>query len=126
MPPLHTFYTVETGYDFQRQGNATIAPGGLEVYRGDAIPGWNNSVLVLSLLRGAVFRVPLAADGRTPSGPPLAYFKSTNRYRDIAINPDGRTFYLVTDVDGRTTDAAGAISRTVEHPGAILEFTYRP
>ncbi len=126
-PPLQTFYTVSTGYDFQRQGNATIAPGGLEAYRGaNAIPGWNNSLLVLSLLRGAVFRVPLAADGRSVAGPPLAYFKTTNRYRDVALNPDGRTVYFVTDVDGRTTDAAGAISRTVDNPGAILEFTYRP
>jgi PQQ-dependent dehydrogenase (s-GDH family) len=124
--PLATFYTVETGYDFAKQGNATIAPGGLDVYRSSAIAGWNNSLLVLSLLRGAVYRVPLAPDSRRTSGAPVEYFKSTNRYRDIAVHPDGRTFYLVTDGQGRSTDASGAISRTLDHPDALLEFTYRP
>ena len=122
--PLTTFYTVDTGYDFQRSGNATIAPGGLAVYTGAAIPGWDNSLLALSLLRGAVFRVPLRADGRAVGGPPLAYFKTTNRYRDIALNPDGRRFYFVTDIEGRTTDDTGALSRTVANPGAVIEFTF--
>ena len=61
MPPLRTFFTVETGYDLTKLGNATIAPGGVDVYTGDAIPGWKNSLLVLSLVRGAVYRLPLAA-----------------------------------------------------------------
>jgi len=110
--------------DFQRSGNATVAPGGLEIYTGTAIPGWDNSLLVLSLLRGAVFRVPLRADGRAVNGAPLAYFKSTNRYRDIALHPDGRRFYLVTDSEGRTTDDTGALTRTVANPGAVIEYTF--
>ena len=122
--PLLTFYTVDTGYDFQRSGNATIAPGGLELYAGTAIPGWGNSLLVLSLLRGAVFRVPLRADGRAVNGTPVAQFKSTNRYRDIALHPDGRRFYLVTDSEGRTTDDTGTLTRTVANPGAVIEYTF--
>jgi hypothetical protein len=30
----------------------------------------------------------------------------------------------VTDVSGRTSDASGAPTTRVEHPGSILEFTY--
>jgi len=93
-------------------------------YTGTAIPGWDNSLLVLSLLRGAVFRVPLRADGRAVNGAPLAYFKSTNRYRDIALHPDGRRFHLVTDSEGRTTDDTGALTRTVANPGAVIEYTF--
>ena len=48
MPPLRTFFTVETGYDLGRIGSATIAPGGVDVYMSDGIPGWKNSLLVLS------------------------------------------------------------------------------
>ena len=122
MPPLQTFFTVENGFDF-RQG-ATMAPGGLEIYTGTAIPGWKNSILALSLLRGVVFKMTLAADGRSVTGPPLEALKTTNRYRDIAIAPDQRRIYIVTDVSGRTSDAAGVPTQRVEHPGSLLEFTY--
>jgi glucose/arabinose dehydrogenase len=122
MPPLQTFFTVENGFDF-RQG-ATMAPGGMEIYTGTAIPEWKNSILALSLLRGAAFKMMLSADGRSVTGPPLEALKTTNRYRDIAIAPDQRRIYIVTDVSGRTTDAAGVPTQRVEHPGSLLEFTY--
>ena len=120
-PPLRTFFTVETGYDLNRIGSATIAPGGLDVYTGDGIPGWKNSLLVLSLIRGAVYRLSLAPDGRSVQGPPSELFKSANRYRDIALNPDGRTIYLATDPSGPSRDAAGVVTSKAresrEHPG---------
>ena len=124
MPPLRTFFTVETGYDLSRIGSATIAPGGVDVYTNDAIPGWKNSLLVLSLIRGAVYRLQLAADGRSVQGPPSELFKSANRYRDIALNPDGRTIYLATDPTGPSRDAAGVVSQKLANPGSILEFKY--
>lgn len=121
-PPLQTFFTVDNGFDF-RQG-ATMAPGGVEIYTGKAIPGWTNSILALSLLRGLAFKMTLAADGRSIVGPPLEALKTTNRYRDLAVHPDGTRIYIVTDVSGRTTDATGAPTTRVDHPGSILEFTY--
>ena len=125
-PPLRTFFTVETGFDLNRIGSATIAPGGLDVYTGDAIPGWKNSLMVLSLIRGAVYRLPLAADGRSVQGPPSELFKAANRYRDIALNPDGRTIYLATDVSGPSRDAAGVVTQKLANPGSILELKYTP
>src|SRR5690606_11940760 len=64
-PPLRTFFTVETGSETAGLGTATIAPGGLAVYAAadGGIPGWNDSLLVLSLVRGTVYRLRLAADG---------------------------------------------------------------
>ena len=124
MPPLRTFFTVETGYDLRTIGSGTIAPGGLDVYTGDGVPGWKNSLLVLSLIRGAVYRVPLAADGRSAIEPPTELFKSANRYRDIALNPDGRTVYLATDVSGPSRNAAGVVTQTLANPGSILVLTY--
>jgi PQQ-dependent dehydrogenase (s-GDH family) len=123
-PPLRTFFTVDTGYDLNRIGSATIAPGGVDVYTSDAIPGWKNSLMVLSLIRGAVYRLPLAADGRSVQGAPSELFKSANRYRDIALNPDGRTIYLATDPTGPSRDAAGVVSQKLANPGSILEFKY--
>jgi PQQ-dependent dehydrogenase (s-GDH family) len=120
--PLQTFFTVDNGFDF-RQG-ATMAPGGVEIYTGKAIPGWTNSILALSLLRGVAFKMTLAADGRSIAGPPLEALKTTNRYRDLAVHPDGTRIYVVTDVSGRTTDATGASTTRLENPGSILEFSY--
>ena len=125
-PPLRTFFTVDSGYDLTRTGNATIAPGGVDVYTSDAIPGWKNSLLVLSLIRGAVYRLPLGADGRSVKEPPTELFRSANRYRDIALNPDGRTFYLATDPSGPNRDASGAVIQKLANPGSILEIKYTP
>jgi PQQ-dependent dehydrogenase (s-GDH family) len=123
MPPLQTFFTVATAADITGLGSATIAPGGLDVYARNAIPGWTNSLLALSLVRGTVYRLPLAADGRSVTGAPIELFQTANRYRDIAIDADGRTIYLATDPSGPFRNAAGAVGRTLANPGSILAFT---
>jgi PQQ-dependent dehydrogenase (s-GDH family) len=124
--PIQTFFTVSNDYDLQTLGAATIAPGGLDIYTAkDGIPGWADSLLVLSLKKGLVYRVKLSSDGRSVEGEPREYFKSTNRYRDIALGPDRKTIYLSTDNAGNSTDASGRTVRTLENPGAILEFSYR-
>jgi PQQ-dependent dehydrogenase (s-GDH family) len=128
VPPLRTFFTVAENHDFQKSGGATIAAGGLEVYsaRANGIAGWADSVLQTGMTMGRVYRVKMSADGRTAEGPNEELFRTTNRYRDIAIGRDQRTFYLVTDNNGlgRTVDASGANVRTFANPGSILEFRY--
>ena len=123
-PPLRTFFTVDTSDQVKGIGSATIAPGGLEVYTNErGIPGWRNSLLALSLIRGAVYKLMLSADGRTISGPPVELFRTANRYRDVALNPDGRTIYLATDLEGPSRSPTGA-PQSLANPGSILEFTY--
>ena len=80
--------------------------------------------MALSLIRGAVYRLLLAPDGRSVQGPPVELFRSANRYRDIALNPDGRTIYIATDPSGPSRNAAGAVTQTLANPGSILEFKY--
>jgi PQQ-dependent dehydrogenase (s-GDH family) len=121
-PPLATFFTVPEGYDQRTLGNATAALAGLDVYTSTAIPGWNPSILVAGMVSGTIFRIPLEPS----ADPPLTYFKAQNRYRDLAISPDGLRFYVVTDPNRRTLDAAGQPTAELAHPGALLEFTYRP
>jgi PQQ-dependent dehydrogenase (s-GDH family) len=125
-PPLRTFFTVAPDYDFQKSGGATIAAGGLEIYSAQTIPGWAVSVLQTGMTMGRVYRVKLSADGRSAVGENEELFRSVNRYRDIVIGSDQRTFYLVTDNNGlgRTTDLSGAPARTFANPGSILEFRY--
>jgi PQQ-dependent dehydrogenase (s-GDH family) len=116
MPPLRTFFTVDPDYRFSEQGNATIAPSGIDVYTTTTggIPGWAKSVLVTGLIRGTVYRVKLNEAGDAAVGPTLEYFKARDRYRDVLVSPDGRTIYLATDANSQ------------EHPGAIVAFTPQP
>jgi PQQ-dependent dehydrogenase (s-GDH family) len=129
VPPLRTFFTVPEGHDFQKSGGATIAAGGLDVYTAgpNAIPGWPVSILQTGMTMGRVYRVKMSEDGRSPAGANEELFRTANRYRDIAIGRDGRTFYLATDNNGlgRTTDPSGATVRTFANPGAILEFKFQ-
>jgi PQQ-dependent dehydrogenase (s-GDH family) len=128
LSPMRTFFTVPASYDFAKSGGATIAAGGLEIYtaRDKGIAGWANSILQTGMTMGRVYRVKLSEDGKAAVGQNEELFRTANRYRDIAIGRDERTFYLVTDNDGlgRTTDQSGASVRTFANPGSVLEFKY--
>ncbi|HEY6880255.1 MAG TPA: glucose/sorbosone family PQQ-dependent dehydrogenase [Polyangiales bacterium] len=132
--PLRTFYTVATGYEFMDPACEpspyicwpTIAPSSLAIYMGTGIPGWTNSLLLTSLKDGAVHRLRLNARGDGVEGDDELWFDTTNRYRDLAIAPDGTTFYIATDATGDTRAPDGKPTQALEHPGAILEFRYLP
>ena len=121
--PLATFFTVAADYDFNR-GPATVAAAGLDYYdHANGIPGWSGSLLLASMTRGTIYRLALNGDHDRLVGDPTAELDSVNRYRDIAIRPDGKAFYIVTDNEGPTRDATGEYTRDLANPGALLEFT---
>jgi PQQ-dependent dehydrogenase (s-GDH family) len=116
VPPIRTFFTVGEDHNFQTMGNATIAPSGMDVYSvpNGGIPGWSDSVLVTSLIRGVIYRVKLAPGGQASTGPSLEYFKMRSRYRDVLVGPDGRTIYAIADAGSQ------------ENANSIVAFTYAP
>jgi glucose/arabinose dehydrogenase len=135
VPPITTFFTVNNGYDFSDsscQGKSiyicwpTIAPSSVEIYISDGggIPGWSRSLLVTSLKHGSLYRVQLAGDGLSVKGEPVVYFPTENRYRDIALSPNGQTLYIATDNRGATAARSGGATATLKNPGSILEFKY--
>jgi mono/diheme cytochrome c family protein len=127
-------FTVPAGYNFQDpacRGNdficwPTVGASSVEYYasKQTGIPGWDHVLLVTTLKRGSLYVVPLAANGQTVSGPISRYFQSDNRYRDIAVNPDGRTLYIATDPDGQAEAMAGGTTRQMQDKGSILVFKY--
>jgi PQQ-dependent dehydrogenase (s-GDH family) len=136
-PPLQTFRTVATGYNFKDPKCAdrqlfyqcwpTVAPSSLAAYpMANGIPGWTRSLLMPSLKHGTVFRIRLDARGTSVTGDPDDYehFKTVNRYRDVAVQPDGLALFVATDVGGNTQDESGRPAVKVENPGSILEFRY--
>lgn len=133
-PPIKTMYTVANGYNFQDPDCAgnyficwpTIGPSSLDIYTKGmgGIPGWTNSLLVTSLKKGSVFRYLLSADGLTIPGSGIEYWNTTNRFRDIAINPNGQEFYVITDNSGATSGPSSGYTTVLDNPGTIMKFTY--
>jgi PQQ-dependent dehydrogenase (s-GDH family) len=127
-PPIRAFFTPDENYDPKTSGSSTIAPSTLAIYTAkNGIPGWANSLLLPGMTRGRVYRMKLSDDGRSVVGPNEELFRTANRYRDLAIAPDARTFYFASDPEGlgRTTDMNGNSVLTYANPGAILEFKYQ-
>jgi PQQ-dependent dehydrogenase (s-GDH family) len=134
--PIATMFTVPSDWNFADPAChgvdfvcwPTVAASSIEVYRpkaGEGIPGWDNSLIVTTLKRGSLYRIPLAADGRTLRGPIERYFQSENRFRDTAFSPDKRTIYVATDPGGLAEALGGGTTTTMHDPGAILVFTYK-
>lgn len=132
--PLATLFTVPSDWNFSDPvcGGIdficwpTVAPSSLEVYEpGEGgVPGWGKSLIVPTLKRGSIYRIPLSDDGRTVAGPIERYFQSENRFRDVAIGPDNRTIYVATDNSGLAERIGGGTTTTMQNPGSILVFTY--
>jgi PQQ-dependent dehydrogenase (s-GDH family) len=132
--PIVTMFTVPTGYNFQDpacRGNdficwPTVGASSVQYYGSNSkgIPGWDHVLLVTTLKRGSLYVVPLAANGQSVDGPISRYFQSNNRYRDIALDPDGKTLYIAADVEGQVEAMEGGTTGRMQDPGAILVFTY--
>jgi PQQ-dependent dehydrogenase (s-GDH family) len=132
--PLKTLYTVPNGYNFQDPTCAdlfsvcwpTVAPSSIEFYpEGGEIAGWGGSLLMTTLKSGALYRVRLTGDGHWIQGDVVKHFRTVNRYRDLALSPDGRTIYVATDSGGTVASLSGSPVAGVDNPGAILAFEYR-
>ena len=134
--PVATMFTVPSDWNFSDPVCRgidficwpTVAPSSIETYMpkaGEGIPGWENSLIVTTLKRGSIYRVPLAADGRTLRGPMERFFQSENRFRDTAFSPDKKTIYVATDNGGLAEALGGGTTTVMQNPGAILVFTYK-
>lgn len=127
-PPVFTLFTKNSGYSFDSDFVQwpTVAPSSLDYYQvGNAgIPNWDRSLLTVSLKKGSVYRTTLSADGQSITGDTICYWYTQNRYRDLAINSNKRTFYVATDNTGSTSGPSGSSTAVLNNPGSILEFQY--
>lgn len=134
--PVVTMFTVPSDWNFTDPICAgidfvcwpTVAPSSIETYMpkdGEGIPGWENSLIVTTLKRGSIYRIPLAADGKSLRGPIERYFQSENRFRDTAFSPDKKTMYVITDNGGLAEKLGGGTTTTMQNPGQVLVFTYK-
>ena len=103
----------------------TVAPSGIDIHETNIIPGWGRSLLVPSLKKGTIYRAKLTPNGGDVVGDAYEEFHSSNdRYRDIAISPDGLTIYAVTDNSGGTSGPSSGSGVSIENGGAIIKMVY--
>ncbi|GAA1724653.1 PQQ-dependent sugar dehydrogenase [Isoptericola hypogeus] len=134
--PALTFGTVEEGHDFLDPACGalsyicwpTVAPSSVESYdpiRGHGVPGWERSVLVPTLKDGSIYRLQLnrAQDEVVASE---RVWRGQDRYRDVAVSPDGRTVYAVTDSSGLVRDADGVPTSELTQPGSLVALDVVP
>lgn len=110
----------------------TVAPAGISIYEGGLIPNWGESLLIPTLKRGTIYRVKLNATGDAIEGNPTLldgsvyeeFHSSNDRYRDVAVDPDGITFYAITDNTGGTSGPSGTSSVSIENPGVVMKIQF--
>ena len=126
-------YGSTTG-DPASNANTSIAQSGLDIYYSSFIPGWKNSLLTASMKKAKIFRlklnatgdlvVPTPAGSATPLNDTVGLFWSLNRYRDIAISPDGRTIFASIDRDQTTSGPTSGSPQPSLCPGCIKKFEF--
>ncbi|WP_400192333.1 PQQ-dependent sugar dehydrogenase [Hymenobacter sp. B81] len=84
----------------------TLAVAGLSYYNHPAIPGWSNSLLMVSLKAGKLTQLPLAATGATITGQTDVWTGTYGRLRAICVSPQGRVYVATSNRDGRGSPTA--------------------
>jgi PQQ-dependent dehydrogenase (s-GDH family) len=135
-PPIFTFYSSDnakiTGLYNQQITNCgsdnntwdSEAPSSILMYTNSTIPGWKRCLFIPTLKGGKVIRLVLNAVGNGIVGDTVGYFRSANRYRDIAFSPDGYKIYLAVDSSSITSGPSATNPVVSTNRGSILEFTY--
>jgi len=58
-------------------------------------------------------------------GNPIRYFNTVNRYRDVIVAPDNKSFYVLSDDRNATQTLDGSEStKTLDNPGTVLYFKW--
>lgn len=104
----------------------TPAPSSIDIHEVNNIPGWGRSLLIPSLKKGTIYRAKLTPDGEDIVSDFYEEFHSSNdRYRDIAISPDGLTIFAVTDNGGGTSGPSSTSGVSIDNPGVIIKIEYQ-
>lgn len=127
--------TIKTNWK-NNTGNAgweSEAWSGLDLYSNKMIPGWKQSLIASGLKWGRMIKVKLNAAGTglqpavvigSPYMDTVTYFQSGNRYRDLAVAPNGKDIFLVMD-NSSATSGPGVGNPTVPAcPGCVIKYSF--
>ncbi len=106
---------------------------GLDIYTKSNIPGWNRSLVAAGLKWGRLLRFKLGPNGTTtlPSGlsqnntsDTITYLQSSNRYRDLAFDPNGHDIYIIMDNGASSVATDGNPPAAPACQGCLIKYTF--
>jgi PQQ-dependent dehydrogenase (s-GDH family) len=104
------------------------AVSGIDIYTNSRIPGWKNSLLSACLKGGRIIRTKLdaAGDNIVPvaGGDTITHFRSVNRFRDIAVSPDGKDIFVVIDSSSVTSGPTTTNPMISACRGCLQKYTF--
>ncbi|HVZ55881.1 MAG TPA: PQQ-dependent sugar dehydrogenase [Chitinophagaceae bacterium] len=134
--PLFTAYAGSSGQVINIWNTTTGSNGswpseawsGMDVYKNSYIPGWKSSLIMCSLKWGRLIRLKLGSTGTTIASTggydTISYFGSTNRYRDLAFDPNGKDIYVIMDKSS-TTSGPSALNPIVPAcGGCVVKYSF--
>jgi hypothetical protein len=137
--PIKTFYpasngTVTTifnnniGGNYNNSGWPSEGISSVAVYPAGPVPNWSGSLFVTTLKGGKIYRLKLDPGGYTfqnlNGSDTVGYFRSANRFRDIAFSPDGLTVFAAIDSSQTTSGPSTTNPMVSVNRGSIMKFTY--
>jgi PQQ-dependent dehydrogenase (s-GDH family) len=100
----------------------------VEYYGGGPVPNWYGSLFITTLKGGKIIRMKLNNAGtgfeQLAGADTVGYFRSQNRFRDVAFSPDGATIFAIVDSSSVTSGPSSGNPQVILSRGAILKFTY--
>jgi Glucose/sorbosone dehydrogenases len=137
--PLKTFYpasnaTVNTifnaniGGNYNNSGWPSEGISSVDVYKAGPIPNWSSSLFITTLKGGKIIRLRLNPNGTSfqslNGADTVSYFRSANRFRDIAFSPDGLSIFVAIDSSDVTSGPTATNPLVSVNRGSIMKFTY--
>ncbi|WP_298224051.1 PQQ-dependent sugar dehydrogenase [Flavobacterium sp.] len=101
-----TFCTAQNVVEPIYSWSPSIAPAGISLYQSDAIPEWNNSLLVAVLKNKQLLQLKLSDDGSQVVQQNIIVTNTYGRLRDVLVIPDGRVFICTSNKDYAGTPGA--------------------
>ena len=107
-PEVHGFCDRENEKGFCRDSvireplyawTPTIAPAGLAYYHHEAIPEWNNSLLLANLKGRALRVLKVTPDGSRIEKERIYLQKKLGRIRDVTVGPQGEVYLATSNLD---------------------------
>jgi PQQ-dependent dehydrogenase (s-GDH family) len=101
---------------------------GLDLYTHTLIPGWKKSLVASSLKWGRLVRIKVGPAGETiistGGQDTVSYFGSTNRFRDLAFDSNGKDIYVIMDRSTTTSGPSAANPVVPACKGCVQKYTF--
>jgi glucose/arabinose dehydrogenase len=137
-PKSDLFPSIKALWDANPISNNGLWPSegwsGLDFYSNTVIPGWKRSLIASSLKWGRLVRIRLDKTGdstahksranNTFKQDTVSYFGSQNRFRDIALAPNGKDIYVVMDRSTTTSGPSSAFPVVPSCQGCLQKYSF--